>query len=128
MLLDANLRSERPIGEQLVGLAADAGTQIEQNHRIARDVVLELVRTEARPDDPSPYLSRVHAPIAEVLGEGQRRGEVRGDLDREFLSEMVVGALNATVTHWLSDASYPIAERLPRAAAFIWEAIRTQPD
>lgn len=128
LLLDANLRSDLPIGDQLVGLAVDAGIQIEQNHRIARDVVLELVRTEARPDDPSPYLARVHEPVAEVLAVGQRRGEVRTDLDRDFLSEMVVGALNATITHWLSDASYPIAERLPRAAAFIWEAIRAQPE
>lgn len=128
LLLDANLRSELPIGEQLVGLAADAGSQIEQNHRIARDLVLELVRTEARPDDPPPYLARVHAPVAELLEVGQQRGEVRTDLDRDFLSEMVVGALNATVTHWLADASYPIAERLPRAAAFIWEAIRAKPE
>ena len=55
---------------------------------------------------------------------GQARGEIRTDEDARFLAEMVVGALNAAVTHWLSDPDYPIAERLPRAAQFVWEAIR----
>jgi hypothetical protein len=68
----------------------------------------------------------VHEPVTAALEAGQRRGEVRTDLDAQFLSEMVVGALNATVTHWLADPNYPIAERLPRAAAFVWEAVRAQ--
>ena len=125
-LIEAHLGGERPIGRQLVGLARDAGEQIAENHHIARDVVLELVRMEARPEEPSPYLARLHQPVTAALEAGQKRGEVRSDLDAQFLSEMVVGALNATVTHWLADPNYPIAERLPRAAAFVWEAVRVE--
>jgi AcrR family transcriptional regulator len=125
-LVEAHLQSELPIGDQLVGLARDAGEQIAEHQPIARDVVLELVRIEARPEDTAPYLARVHEPVTAVLEIGQQRGEVRSDLAAEFLSEMVVGALNATVVHWLSDPNYPIAERLPRAAAFVWEAVRAQ--
>jgi AcrR family transcriptional regulator len=125
-LVEAHLRADLPIGGQLVGLARDAGGQIAENHHIARDVVLELIRMEARPEDTSPYLASVHEPVTAALEAGQRRGEVRTDLDAQFLSEMVVGALNATVTHWLADPNYPIAERLPRAAAFVWEAVRAQ--
>lgn len=125
-LIEAHLGGERPIGRQLVGLARDAGEQIAENHHIARDVVLELVRMEARPEEPSPYLARLHQPVTAALEAGQMRGEVRSDLDAQFLSEMVVGALNATVTHWLADPNYPIAERLPRAAAFVWEAVRVE--
>ncbi len=126
-LVESHLSGDLPIGEQLEGLATDAGQQIAENQHIARDVVLELVRMEASPEDPSPYLARVHEPVTAALAAGQARGEVRRDLDTEFLSEMVVGALNAAVTHWLSDPRYPIAERLPRAAAFVWEAIRVAP-
>lgn len=126
-LVESHLCVDLPIGEQLQGLATDAGQQIAANRHIARDVVLELVRMEASPEDPSPYLARVHEPVTAALAAGQARGEVRSDLDTEFLSEMVVGALNAAVTHWLSDSRYPIAERLPRAAAFVWEAIRAEP-
>lgn len=124
-LADAHLSGDAPIRDQLVGLAADAGAQIAENRGIARDVVLDLVRTNTRPDDTTPYLGRIHEPVAAMLERGQARGEIRGDDDAEFLAEMVVGALNATVTHWLSDPDYPIAERLPRAAQFVWEAIRT---
>ena len=126
-LVEANLRAELPIGEQLVGLATDAGSQIAANQFIARDVMLDFVRMEARPEEPAPYLARVHAPVTAVLEVGQRRGEVRRDLEARFLSEMVVGALNAAVTQWLSDPTYPIAERLPLAATFVWQAIRSEP-
>ena len=125
-LVEAHLHGNRSIGDQLVGLARDAGEQIAENHHIARDVVLELVRMEARPEDTAPYLGSVHAPVTAALEAGQKRGEVRSDLDAQFMSEMVVGALNAAVTHWLSDPNYPIAERLPRAAAFVWEAVRAE--
>lgn len=125
-LIEAHLGADQPIGHQLVGLARDAGSQIAENHPIARDVVLELVRMEARPEEPSPYLARLHEPIIAALEAGQARGEVRCDFDAQFLSEMVVGALNAAVTQWLADPNYPIAERLPRAAAFVWEAVRSE--
>ena len=36
--------------------------------------------------------------------------------DAVFLAEMVLGMLNATITQWLSDPEYPIADQLPRAA------------
>jgi AcrR family transcriptional regulator len=123
-LADQHLRGDVRIGEQLVGLAADAGAQIAENRGIARDVVLDLMRTNARPDDQTPYLGRVREPVAAMIERGQASGEIRCDEDADFLAEMVVGALNATVTHWLSDPDYPIAERLPRAAQFVWEAIR----
>ena len=124
-LADEHLSGDGPIGAQLVGLAADAGKQIAENRGVARDVVLDFVRTNARPDDTTPYLGRIHEPVVAMIERGQASGEIRSDEDSEFLAEMVVGALNATITHWLSDPDYPIAERLPRAAQFVWEAIRT---
>ena len=86
--------------------------------------MLDFVRIESRPEDAAPYLARLQAPVAESIRAGQRAGEIRTDSDAEFLAEMVVGALNAAVAHWLADPDYPIAERLPRAAAFVWDAIR----
>jgi hypothetical protein len=69
-------------------------------------------------------LASLGRPIALLLERGQERQEVRQDLEAEFLAEMVLGALHATLTQWLSDESYPIVQRLPRAASFICEAIR----
>ncbi len=123
-LVERHLEGGGSIGDQLVGLAEDAARQIADNHGLARDVVLEFVRRESRPEDTVPYLTRLQGPVADTLRRGQERGDVRRDEDAEFLAEMVLGALNAPVAHWLADPNYPIAERLPRAAAFVWEAIR----
>ncbi len=127
-LVERHLAGEGSIGEQLVGLAEDAARQIADNHGLARDVVLEFVRTESRPEDTAPYLARLQGPVADTLRRGQERGDVRQDEDPGFLAEMVLGALNAPVAHWLADPEYPIAERLPRAAAFVWGAIRQRPE
>jgi AcrR family transcriptional regulator len=124
-LAEAHLGGEASLGDQLVGLARGAAEQIAANRGVARDVVLEFVRLQGRPDDAAPYLARLHQPLAATIERGQQRGEIRSDDDAKFLAEMVLGALNATVAHWLSDPAYPIAERLPRAARFAWDAIRT---
>jgi hypothetical protein len=58
------------------------------------------------------------------LRGGQRKGEVRDDLEAAFLAEMVLGALNAPFINWMNDPDYPLRQRLRQAAAFIGEAIR----
>jgi len=94
---------------------------------LARDVLLELVRTESEPGKPPPYIERIHEPFAALLRDGQQRGEVRRDEDAAFLAEMVVGILNAAITNWLANPDYPIEQRLRQAARFAWEAICAQP-
>ena len=122
-LVERHLAGPGSIRVRLAGLAEDAAHQIGETHQVARDVMLELVRTEGRPENTSPYLARVHDPLREMLEEGQRSGEIRSDEDAVFLSEMVLGALNTALTNWLADPNYPVAERLPRAAQFICDAI-----
>jgi AcrR family transcriptional regulator len=122
-LVEQHLDGPGSIRARLAGLAEDAARQIGETHQVARDVMLELVRTEGRPENTSPYLTRVHDPLRGMLEEGQRSGEVRSDEDAAFLAEMVLGALNTALTNWLADPNYPVAERLPRAAHFICDAI-----
>jgi len=121
----------RPVStlERIAGFSDSVAEQLIQTRALARDVVLELMRTGARPGEAYPYLSGVYEPFTAVVREGQRRGEVRGDLDATFLAEIVVGALNVSVTHWLVDPDYPLEERLRQTAAFLTEAIqpRTPP-
>lgn len=123
LLVERHLAGSGSIRHRLAGLAKDAARQIGETHQVARDVMLELVRTEGRPENTSPYLARVHDPLRTMLEEGQRAGEIRTDEDATFLAEMVLGALNTAVTNWMADPNYPVAERLPRAADFICDAI-----
>lgn len=126
-LLDQELERETDTRSRLVGFARAAGADIGENHGIARDVVLTMVQSETSAPEP-PYLLRVHEPFADMLREGQERGEVRDDMSANFLAEMVVGMLNATVTGWLADSAYPVEKQIVQAAEFAWEAIRKTAD
>ncbi len=126
-LLDQELERETDTRSRLVGFARAAGADIGENHGIARDVVLTMVQSETNAPEP-PYLLRVHEPFADMLREGQERGEVRDDMSANFLAEMVVGMLNATVTGWLADSAYPVEKQIVQAAEFAWEAIRKTAD
>ncbi len=122
-LLDQELARDSDTRTRLLGFARAAAGDIGQARGIARDVVLTMVRSEADGAEP-PYLVRVHQPFAAMLREGQQRGEVREDMSEDFLAEMVLGMLNATVTGWLADPGYPIEKQICQAAEFAWQAVR----
>jgi len=103
--------------------ADQAADEIHEARNAARDVLLEFMRTRTRPGEAAPHLARVHGPFAKILREGQAKGEVRTDLNPQFLAEMVAGAFNAVVIHWLSDSEYPLEQRFRQVADFIGEAI-----
>ncbi|MEO6028353.1 MAG: TetR/AcrR family transcriptional regulator [Candidatus Binatia bacterium] len=110
--------------ERLVAFAERAASDAQAARGVARDVVMELMRTRARPVDTPPYLERIFIPIAKTLRDGQASGEVRDDLDATFLAEMVLGALNAPFINWMNDPNYPLEQRLRQAAVFVGEAMR----
>ncbi len=122
LMLEDELRAAESTRERLTGFVTHAADQIAESRGIARDVLLELVRTESEPGQQPPYVGRIHEPFAAMLREGQERGDVRRDQDAAFLAEMVVGILNAAITNWLADPDYPIEQRLRQAAHFAWEA------
>ncbi len=126
LMLEDELKAAESTRERLTGFVTRAADQIAESRGLARDVLLELVRTESEPGQQPPYVGRIHEPFAAMLREGQERGDVRRDLDAAFLAEMVVGILNAAITNWLADPDYPIEQRLRQAAQFAWEAIRLE--
>jgi AcrR family transcriptional regulator len=127
LMLKGQLAATQSTRERLTGFVDQAAAQIAETRGLAREVLLELVRTESEPGKPPPYVERIHEPFAAMLREGQERGDVRRDQDAAFLAEMVVGILNAAITNWLANPDYPIEQRLRQAAQFAWESIRTQP-
>lgn len=124
LLLKSQLETEGSTRERLLGFAKRAAEQIAETRDLARDVLLELMRTESEPGKQPPYLGRIYEPFSAMLREGQERREVRSDQEAAFLAEMVVGILNAAITNWMANADYPIEQRLRQAAQFAWEAIR----
>ena len=125
-MVDEQLMRPIPALDRITGFADCVAKEIAQARGLARDVLLELMRTGASAGEAYPYLERVHEPFTAILREGQAKGEVRADLDAAFLAEMVVGALQVGVTNWLVDPGYPLEERLLQTAAFIRGAIQAR--
>lgn len=125
-MLEGQIEAVQSTRERLIGFTERGAEQIAETRGLARDVLLELVRSESEPGKQPPYVGRVHELFAAMLREGQERGDVRRDQDAAFLAEMVVGILNAAVTNWLADPDYPIERRLRQAAQFAWESIRAE--
>jgi cytochrome P450 family 142 subfamily A polypeptide 1 len=122
-VIEEQLKAPAGTRERLVRLADKAADEIGQARGLAREVLLELMRSTARPGDMPPYLERVHEPFAAVIAEGQQHGEVRADLDSQYLAEMAVGMFNTVITNWISDPDYPVEEHLRQTAVFVGEAI-----
>ena len=127
LMLEEEFNAAESTRECMTGFVDRAAEQIAETRGLARDVLLELMRTESKPGQQPPYIARIHEPFAAMLRDGQERKDVRGDQDAAFLAEMVVGILNAAITNWLADPDYPIEQRLRQAALFAWEAIRSEP-
>ncbi|MCP3985383.1 MAG: TetR/AcrR family transcriptional regulator [bacterium] len=128
LMLEHEFRAAETTRDRLMGFTAQAADQIAETRGLARDVLLELVRSDSEPGQQPPYMRRIHEPFAAMLREGQESGEVRCDQDAAFLAEMVVGILNATITNWLANPGYPIEQRLRQATQFAWEGISLEPE
>jgi len=122
-LIEGQRKRAVPTRKRLAALADQGAALLVRTQAISRDVLLDLMRFTAPPGSAGPVLARVHGSFGELLRDGQAAGDVRRDEDVLFLAEMMVGVFYAAVTNWLNDPSYPLDQRLRRAADFIGEAI-----
>lgn len=110
--------------QKLRKFVARAAEDISASRGAARETLLEMMRLDATPDGPHPYLERLIEPFVDVIAEGQRAGEIRADRDAAFLTQMAVGMMNSAITNWLANPDYPVEEKLVDAAEFALETLR----
>lgn len=111
--------------ERLRRFVARAAEDISASRGAARDTLLELMRLDATPEGPHPYLSRLFEPLVALIAAGQREGTLRDDHDAAFLTQMAVGMMNSAITAWLANPDYPVEEGLVAAGEFALETLRT---
>ena len=114
-----HLASNASSAKRMRAFVASAADEIRATRGIARVVLLEFMRSDAAPDEPHPYLARIHEPFVALIEEGQRQGEMRRDYDSAFLAQMAVGMLNSAITRWLADPEYPVERGLIEATEFV---------
>lgn len=116
---------ERPAAtpEKLKHCFLRMAEEIDQSNRLARELVVELMRTTPPMGAGSAELSKLHASFGALLEDGRRAGDVRLDWDLDFLVEMVVGLYMTVMIHWASAPAYPLHRRLSQTAAFLGEIL-----
>lgn len=122
-LIGEQLARRATAQERIRGFAERVAAEVGAARGLAREVLLELLRSRAQPGGDLPYLSPVHEPFAEIIRAGQAAGEVRTDFEATFLGEMALGALNVAIVHWLEDPRFPLEDWLRRAAEFVGQAL-----
>jgi AcrR family transcriptional regulator len=126
-MLRSELATTGTAEEHIRRFATDCIKALSLTEGLARDVLLEMLRTTSGPGKVLPYLTRVHEPFVEILLRSQQEGNVRRDVPPDVLAELVVGILNTALLGWLNDGSYPLSERLTRFSDVIGELIRPKP-
>lgn len=123
-MLEEGLANPGTAIERIERFSAGVIVGIGHAQNLAREVVLELLRTSSHPGDALPYFSRVYEPFTEILRRGQLDGNVRRDLEPRLMAEMLIGTLNMALVGWLNDQEYPFEKRLTQFTELIGELIR----
>lgn len=113
--------------ERIRAFARRVADEILAVRGLAKDVLLELHQIGIQSGDVAPHLAGMREPFERMLREGQRDGQIRDDLDVEFLAEFAIGALNTTIANWLIQPDYPLVARLDQSASLVAESIAPQP-
>ena len=119
-LVEEQRKSPSPTRDRIGEMAERATRLIEHTQLLTRDLLRALMR---RGDGKGHLLEGVRDAIAELIRDGQQRGDVTPHRDAEFLAEMLIGVFYGTITHWLETATYPLRSRMGEAADFLCEAI-----
>ena len=122
-----HLEREGSPSVKLRAFITSANEGIAASRGVARDVLLEFMRSDATPNGPHPYLERLFAPFVRLIEEGQAAGEMRRDHDAAFLAQMAVGMMNSAITNWLADPEYPVESGLRNAAEFALDTLAAPP-
>lgn len=117
-----HLEGEGSSREKVRRFMVAATLGIESSRGVARDVLLEFLRT----DGTHPYLERLVEPFVELVQEGQRAGEFRSDHEAAFLAQMALGMMNSAITSWLTNPDYPVETGLVDATDFVLQTLEKE--
>jgi AcrR family transcriptional regulator len=104
-------------------LFVDMGEGIEADRRFFRGVFREIARVQLGLDEGSVAQRAqqvAHERVERLVVRGQRRGDLRDEIDANDLTVAMTSIINGTITNWLyTDTSVPLTDRM-RAAAEVF--------
>jgi len=95
----ALLADGRPAREKLLDLYATGASAYEEDHGLARYVLIELMSRIFEPSEES--MMRWHELIMSIIRQGQERGELRRDASPERVEGVLSCVYHGTLYQWV---------------------------
>jgi AcrR family transcriptional regulator len=131
-MLDQALADEAtPTADLVRQLFEDMGKGIESQRRFYRSVFREITRIQMGLDEGSVAQragAETNERLVRLIKRGQRRGDIRDDLDAETIATACASLSNGTITGWLyHDDSAPLVSRMRDAAEVLLSPVERRP-
>lgn len=102
--------STRERVEYIYGVMVDNLQRYEELERcLVHQALLDLSSENSQ---IGQRLGDMNAAFSELVRDGLRLGDVSENYSTEFIGEMIVGLINATIINWIHDPSYPVFDRI----------------
>ena len=108
--------------EHLVALFESAARRSEEKGPHVRELTAAMMAL-AFPETAGSDDRRIRQAFRAMLEDGLAAGELRGGVDVETLSEVVVGSWYSMFLSWVHFDDYPLRERASSIARFLAEAL-----
>ena len=95
----AFLSPDRPVTEKLIELYTTGASAYEEDHELARYVLIELMSRIFVPSEES--MRRWHELATSIIRQGQDRGELERDADPERLEAVLSCIYHGTLYEWV---------------------------
>jgi AcrR family transcriptional regulator len=96
---------------------------VREAHELLGPLLLRVLRQPGKGSTRDGVAS-LRSAFSRLFVAGQRRGDVRSDIEASFLAELASASLVAALGHWLIDPRYPLDARMCQAAAVIGDGLR----
>jgi TetR/AcrR family transcriptional regulator, cholesterol catabolism regulator len=117
------LTESRPAREKLVDLYSTAATAYEEDHDLARYVLIELMSRAFLPTEGVAV--RWLELMVRIITQGQENGEIRSDLDPARIEIVLTSVYYGTIYQWVCCpvGSFPVQEELRARLALAMEGM-----
>ena len=111
--------------KQLHHLFSILATMVVENEPLVKWVLLESLRLRVYKKEKKEVSGKILQTVADILREGQRRGEIRKDMNPEKIAKILESIFFFSAIRWLTfDRHTPLMEDVQEQVKYCFQGIR----